>query len=257
VALTQTDASIVIDWLVQGQYPHPQALLLVPDSWPCHLSVTVGPDSRRLWRANACLESLEFSVQVEAVLRAEGTPSSLITAIDLGAGTGRDACFLAKRGWRVLAVDREVKLLGKLERFMARSRVDPHMVRTLVANIKHESHLQQIFASTPANLVVMSRFKPADDVLVALAKHFIPPGCFVVVHHFLQGATSRRSGLPLPPDGVFRDADHVVGIFGPANNFQSPPIFLQTAVIEDGSRLAISFMARKSLFTPHTSSPAP
>ena len=35
-------------------------------------------------------------------------------AVDLGAGTGRDTAELIRRGWRVLAIDREAEAIGRL-----------------------------------------------------------------------------------------------------------------------------------------------
>ena len=64
--------------------------------------------SRRLWAPNATLAA--HVAAVEARLAAAGTPR---TALDVACGSGRDAVFLALRGWaRVRAVDSNARLIG-------------------------------------------------------------------------------------------------------------------------------------------------
>jgi SAM-dependent methyltransferase len=56
-------------------------------------------------------------------------------ALDVGCGSGRDAVFLAKRGWRVTAVDFLEGPLAKAKQRAAEERVDVEWVRGDVARL--------------------------------------------------------------------------------------------------------------------------
>jgi SAM-dependent methyltransferase len=56
-------------------------------------------------------------------------------ALDVGCGSGRDAVYLAKRGWRVTAVDFVEKALASAEQRAAREGVEVQWVRGEVAEL--------------------------------------------------------------------------------------------------------------------------
>ena len=125
----------------------------------------------RLWRANPCLERDELAV-VENALGAR-----FKVALDLGCGSGRCSVYLAMRGWRVVAIDRDSKVLDRLAHLAACSGVTVEAHR---ANVTlSESALADAFALVPAvGLVVVSRFMPPRPLLPLLAK-LVPSGAFI------------------------------------------------------------------------------
>src|SRR5690606_2231809 len=88
----------------EGIEPHP--LVTMPDEhWPAYYAVTV---DRPPWRT--VLTALDrFATEDAATGRG---PRS---AVDLGCGAGRDAREILRRGWRVLAIDRELAAIAALE----------------------------------------------------------------------------------------------------------------------------------------------
>jgi len=69
-------------------------------------------------------------------------------------------------------------------------------------------------------------------------------------HHFLKGSLS-RSGNPFRggDDHVWADENEVLAVFGPAQGFETPPLVLTRHVLEDGTRTAVSYLARKRVVT--------
>jgi len=62
------------------------------------------PGHSRLWKPNGLL--VESVVELEALVPVQ-------RCLDLGCGSGRDAVYLALRGWDVIAVDRLPRALAK------------------------------------------------------------------------------------------------------------------------------------------------
>src|SRR2546423_1343996 len=50
-------------------------------------------------------------------------------AVDLGAGTGRDSAELLRRGWRVIAIDREQQAVDRLSAIAAPPRLELRLAR--------------------------------------------------------------------------------------------------------------------------------
>jgi SAM-dependent methyltransferase len=68
------------------------------------------------------------------VLEGPGAPEQG-RALDVGCGSGRDAVYLAKRGWRVTAVDFVEKALASAEKRAAQEGVEVQWVRGEVAEL--------------------------------------------------------------------------------------------------------------------------
>lgn len=78
----------------------------MPDEhWPAYYAVTV---DRPPWRT--VLTALDRFATEDAA-----TGRGLRSAVDLGCGAGRDAREILRRGWRVLAIDREPAAIAALE----------------------------------------------------------------------------------------------------------------------------------------------
>ena len=149
-----------------------------------------GASMCRFWRASPPLE--RRCGGVEALLRETFPERKERWVLDLGCGSGRDAVFLAMRGWHVLAVDREEPFLQKLESFAARQNVS-HLITTRIADLRPQflnKNLGEILTETRFDMIHMSRFmnRPLLNYLV----HNLPKHSFLAIHHFLVGAQSRH-----------------------------------------------------------------
>ena len=108
-------------------------------------------------------------------------------ALDLGAGEGRHAVWLAAKRWRVTAVDFSAVGLAKGEKEAAARglRVD-----WVVADVRS----WQPPASTAYDLVLVAYLHLPEDVLTRATAWLAPGGALVVVGHALRNLTEGVGG---------------------------------------------------------------
>lgn len=122
-----------------------------------------------------------WSGEPNAVLVQEAADLAPGTALDLGCGEGADAVWLARRGWRVTAVDISGVALeraaGHAEEAGVADRVDWQR-RDLAASFPEGSYdlVSAQFLHSPADM-------PRDEVLRAAAAAVAPGGILLVVGH--------------------------------------------------------------------------
>lgn len=140
--------------------------------------------SRALWQPSAALVALLPSVT-----------SRTRTAVDIGAGSGRDAAFLAGRGWSVTAVDRDVGLVEKAVALGSRrdqgggvlgAGVGGGVVRGVERTFGRDLGDDRYWLrENAAELVVMIRFLRRG--VLEIVGEGVEVGGFVVIEHFLTG----------------------------------------------------------------------
>ena len=120
---------------------------------------------------------------------AAGLPAG--RALDLGAGEGRNSLWLARKGWRVTAVDLSQVALERLDAAAAKEHL---AVRTVVADMG-----QYLAQGERFELVVIANIHPAPaqraEILQAAASAVGPGG-----HLFLVGHHLASLGQAGPPD---------------------------------------------------------
>ena len=132
--------------------------------------------AERVWSAGPNRE-------VEAV--AAGWPPG--RALDLGAGEGRHALWLAERGWRVTAVDFSAVGIDRGRQEAARRSVD---VEWVVADVTE----WEPAPGTLFDLVLVAYLHIPQDVFSRLGQWLAPGGALVVVGHSLRNLTEGVGG---------------------------------------------------------------
>ena len=158
------------------------------------------------------------------------------TAIDLGAGEGRNAVWLASRGWTVTAVDFSQVGLDKAEQLASEHGVD-------VATVQADATAWQPHG--PVDLVVLSYLQlPADQqrtVLEHAATWLAPGGTLFVIAHD-RSNVERGHGGPPSADVCYTVDDTVAALDGldvvvadvverPVETTDGPKVALDTLVI--------------------------
>jgi SAM-dependent methyltransferase len=149
-------------------------------------------DRQRMWDERYTASDRVWSESPNAeVERIVGSwPSG--RALDLGAGEGRHAVWLAGLGWRVTAVDFSAVGLAKGEAEAARRGLS---VDWTVADVRswHPP------ARTAYDLVLLAYLHLPEDVLSRAAGWLAPGGALVVVGHALRNLTEGVGG-PSDPE---------------------------------------------------------
>lgn len=151
------------------------------------LPITSGLKSRALWApAPILLEEIDF---ISRTVLAK-------TALDIGAGSGRDSAFLALCGYSVTSVDRDKNLVSKAVRLASReNQFLPNMtctsesrgtvrgiVRTLGAHLSQD---RDWLRSNASQLLVVVRFLRRG--VLEMLHEAVDTGGFVIYEHFLRG----------------------------------------------------------------------
>ncbi len=114
-------------------------------------------------------------------------------ALDLAAGEGRNAVWLAERGWRVTAVDFSRVGLEKGRKLAAARGVDPAHVDWVVADLRDYEPARDAF-----ELALVAYFQVSPEllarVLARAAAALAPGGTLLVIGHDLTNLTEGVGG---------------------------------------------------------------
>ncbi len=161
------------------------------------------------------------------------------TAIDLGAGEGRNAVWLAKRGWSVSAVDFSEVALDKGRELAANNAVAVDFVHHDVTTFRPEGHVDLWLLS------YLQLAEPTRSQTLSRVANWVAPGAtvFVVAHD----TSNVEHGYGGPPDAaVCYDLDQTVEAFSALEILEATVAerHVQTA---DGPRTALDtvVMARR------------
>lgn len=187
----------------------------------------------RFWRASPPLE--RECAEVEKVCAGR-------VVLDLGCGSGRDAVFLANRGWKVIAVDKEKTMLEKLYAFAERQNC-ADLIEICNMDLRPQfvlDNMKSLFTKHKVDAIHMSRFMNRP-LLGWLAFHMQPNTC-IIIHHFLVGATS-RNGKPFSKgtEQTLQSGELRAEWF-PPNEFDI--IMNEESCLADG-RPVVNFIARR------------
>ena len=114
------------------------------------------------------------------------------TAIDLAAGEGRNAIWLAERGWRVNAVDFSEVALAKAQRLATDRGVE---IETVVADVTNWE------PASPVDLVVVAYMQLPSVVQAAVLQRVAgwvrPSGTVLVIAHDRSNVADGHGGPPV------------------------------------------------------------
>ncbi len=191
-----------------------------------------GPSEPRLWSPSPALESCID--EVEANLRQCGLPR---VAIDLGCSQGRDVVFLASRGWRVIGIDNQPKLLAKLSAFSVRAQVES-LIEAKCLDVGPKSRPDALDEVIPSvSFVNICRFMPPTFLLLRI-RELMFPGSWVCICHFAPDAIS---------NGANRTLQTALSLSDLVNIFEDWTIHVsqETDIAPSDHRPCILFVAEK------------
>lgn len=163
-------------------------------------------------------------------------------AIDLAAGEGRNAVWLAEQGWHVIAVDFSVAGLEKARK-LAEHRGVAERLETVVADALTYEPVE------PVDLVVIAYLQlPAPQVRTVLehaATWLRPGGCLFIVAHDRSNHEHGYGGPPMPD--VLYDLDDTVAALA-ALEVETAEVAQRHVETDDGPRIALDTLviARRS-----------
>jgi SAM-dependent methyltransferase len=149
---------------------------------------------REDWNRKYTGQGLLWSAEPSRFLVAETTPLSPGTALDLACGEGRNAIWLAERGWRVTAVDFSAVALEKARSCARERKVD---VTWVEADLRAWTPQEGLFDLV---CVLYLQLPEAErrQVLRGAANAVAAAGTFLLVGHDLENLT-RGVGGPSDP----------------------------------------------------------
>lgn len=141
-----------------------------------------GPDD---WDARYAANPQLWSSEPNATVAEIVGPLPPGRAVDLGAGEGRHALWLARKGWTVTAVD--FSAVG-IDRGRAVAAAQGLTVDWVVADVREWQ------PSGPVDLVLVAYLHLAEEVLTGTSTWLAPGGHLVVVGHALRNLTDGVGG---------------------------------------------------------------
>lgn len=171
------------------------------------------------WDLRYAEHELVWSASPNQFVASELADLSPGRALDLATGEGRNALWLAERGWRVTAVDFSMTGLDK-----ARTLQTGHdRGRDLHIDWVHADVLEYDGGATPYDLVLLAYLQlPADDRLLAVRRGFhalAPGGTLFVVGHDSTNLVDGTGG-PQDPSVLFTAEDVLADLDGEGFEFE-------------------------------------
>ena len=170
------------------------------------------------------------------VAEAEGLEPG--TALDLACGEGRNAVWLAERGWRVTGVDFSAVGLEKARRLAAGRGVEAEWIEADLVEYRHERAVDLVlcfYLQLPA-----AERRP---VLRTAADAVGPGGTLLVVAHDRSNLEHGHGG-PSDERVLYSPADVVADIDGSGLELERADVVERPVETPDGERIALDLLVR-------------
>jgi len=171
------------------------------------------------------------------VAEAAGLPPG--RALDLACGEGRNAVWLAERGWQVTGVDFSAAGLAKAEELARARGVDVELVRADLAGWEPERAAFDL-------VVVLYLQLPAAErrpVLRQAAAAVAPGGLLLVVAHDSSNLEHGWGG-PQNPSVLYSPADVTADVEPEGLEIERAAVVERPVVTDDGERTALDLLVR-------------
>jgi SAM-dependent methyltransferase len=195
---------------------------------------------REYWNERYAAKSLVWTAEANRFLVAEASDLPPGRALDLAAGEGRNAVWLAERGWSVCAVDFSDVALEKGKQLAAARKV-ADKVDFQVADLREYEP-----ASGGFQLVLLFYLQiPQTELLPILARaaHAVAPGGTLLVVAHDSANLEHGYGGPQDPE-VLYTAEQVVAGLGEALEIEKAGPVERPVETEDGVKVAIDCLVR-------------
>jgi len=163
-------------------------------------------------------------------------------ALDLGCGEGRNALWLAERGWHVTGVDFSDVGMAKARRLAAARGVAGDRLDLVLADLVDYDPEPDAF-----DLVLLLFVHPPPvsrrRLLASAARSLRPGGVVLVVGYDTANATEGTAGGPRDPAVLFT-ADDIVAELPPALVVERAERLRVTVPSADGDRMAVDAVVR-------------
>ena len=200
---------------------------------------------RGYWNRRYASAELVWTAQPNRFLVAEIAGLAPGHALDLACGEGRNAVWLAERGWKVTGVDFSDIGLAKAERLAAARGVE---IEWILADVLEYEPPAASF-DLVALLYLQVRQEELRIVLARAADALAPGGTVFVVGHDLANLTEGYGG-PSSPEVLYTAQDVVAGLAGLA--VEKAERVTRTVPVDGEDRVAIDALVRavKPLSSP-------
>ena len=191
------------------------------------------------WNRRYETTELLWTAEPNQFLVAEVSALTPGSALDLAAGEGRNAVWLARRGWWVTAVDFSDVALAKAEQLASAAQVD---VTAVCADVTD-------YAAPPGAfdlVVVLYLHLPAAQrrpVHRRAARALVPAGTLLVVGHDTANLTQGYGG-PQDPEVLFSPDDVVADLAGTGLMVEKAVSLSRKVTTPGGERVAIDALVR-------------
>ena len=189
--------------------------------------VVSGHDSKRLWSPTPLLVEWVNDFIKQGVDPKASKPRPM--ALDLGCGGGRDAIFLAQKGWQVTGIDQEARVLKRAKQLATRSKTS---VKFKCCDLRK----QGCFPEKQFDLVIVVRY--LNRALFEQIDRAVSPGGTLIYQTFVTGVEA--FGSPKNPSVILEEGEL-------SKIFSGYQIFVDRIdKLKDGRPVA-SFIAKKPL----------
>jgi len=192
------------------------------------------------WNRRYAAKEFIWTVKANRFLVAEAASLLPGRALDLAAGEGRNAIWLAEQGWTVRAVDFSDVAIEKGKRLAAARKVADN-VDFQIADLRgYESEVHHF------DLVIMMYLQipraERDPIFMRAARAVAPGGTFLLVAHDSANLVHGYGG-PQHPD-VLYTAEQVVDALGGEIEIEKATPVERLVETDDGTKVAIDCLVR-------------
>jgi 2-polyprenyl-3-methyl-5-hydroxy-6-metoxy-1,4-benzoquinol methylase len=193
--------------------------------------------AREDWNARYAQKGLLWTAEPNRLFAAEIGELEPGRALDVGCGEGRNAVWLAERGWSVTAVDFSDVALAKAGELAARRGVDVEWVPADVLDYEPEPEAFDLVAVLYLQLPHVELTRVIRAAVQALA----PGGTLVVLGHDSTNLADGYGG-PRDPAVLFTPDDVVAELRG--LKLERAERVLRTVALDGGGAIAIDAFVR-------------